>query len=131
MQLSQPTISHHMAVLKKAGLIEATKQAFLVRDRIIGHPETMIERAEIYLERAKLDELASRIDRKRALPWPHVLLLRLLEVGDHPDIFQRNDRHQRLTGLDDLTRFDRFACDGSRDRSLDRRVIQLDLRCVY
>ena len=25
MQLSQPTISHHMAVLKKAGLIEATK----------------------------------------------------------------------------------------------------------
>jgi len=25
MQLSQPTISHHMSVLKKAGLIEATK----------------------------------------------------------------------------------------------------------
>ena len=25
MQLSQPTISHHMAVLKKAGLIDATK----------------------------------------------------------------------------------------------------------
>jgi gamma-glutamyltranspeptidase len=53
------------------GLIEATKQAFLVRDRIIGHPETMVERAETYVERAKLDELAARIDRKRALPWPH------------------------------------------------------------
>ena len=53
------------------GLIEATKQAFLVRDRIIGHPETMTERAETYLERAKLDVLAARIDRKRALPWPH------------------------------------------------------------
>jgi DNA-binding transcriptional ArsR family regulator len=26
MQLSQPTISHHMAVLTKAGLIEATKR---------------------------------------------------------------------------------------------------------
>jgi len=25
MRLSQPTISHHMAVLKKAGLVEATK----------------------------------------------------------------------------------------------------------
>ena len=32
------------------GLIEATKQAFLVRDRIIGHPETMTERADHYLE---------------------------------------------------------------------------------
>lgn len=53
------------------GLIEATKQAFLVRDRIIGDPETMLERVETYLERAKLDELASRIDRRRALPWPH------------------------------------------------------------
>ncbi len=52
------------------GLIEATKQAFLVRDRIIGHPETMVERAEAYLDSAKLDELACRIDRKRALPWP-------------------------------------------------------------
>ena len=26
MQLSQPTISHHMAILTKAGLVEATKQ---------------------------------------------------------------------------------------------------------
>jgi DNA-binding transcriptional ArsR family regulator len=25
-QLSQPTISHHMAILTKAGLVEATKQ---------------------------------------------------------------------------------------------------------
>jgi DNA-binding transcriptional ArsR family regulator len=26
MQLSQPTISHHMAILKKAGLVDATKR---------------------------------------------------------------------------------------------------------
>ena len=26
MRLSQPTISHHMAILTKAGLVEATKQ---------------------------------------------------------------------------------------------------------
>jgi gamma-glutamyltranspeptidase/glutathione hydrolase len=53
------------------GLIEATKQAFLVRDRIVGNPETMTERPERYLEAAKLDELAKSIDRKRALPWPY------------------------------------------------------------
>ena len=53
------------------GLIEATKQAFLVRDRIVGDPATMTSRAEDFLQDEKLDELASRIDRKRALPWPH------------------------------------------------------------
>ena len=52
------------------GLIEATKQAFLVRDSIIGDPATMTVRAEDFLEDKKLDELASRIDRTRALPWP-------------------------------------------------------------
>jgi oxamate amidohydrolase len=54
------------------GLVEATKQAFIVRDRIIGDPASMTERAEDFLEPAALDGLAARIDRKRALPWPHV-----------------------------------------------------------
>jgi oxamate amidohydrolase len=54
------------------GLIEATKQAFIVRDRIIGDPTSMTERAEDFLGTAVLDKLAARIDRKRALPWPHV-----------------------------------------------------------
>ena len=54
------------------GLIEATKQAFIVRDRIIGDPASMTERAEDFLRAAVLDKLAARIDRKRALPWPHV-----------------------------------------------------------
>lgn len=52
------------------GLVEATKQAFLVRDRIVGDPDAMPEAPEKYLEAAKLDELAARIDRKEALPWP-------------------------------------------------------------
>ncbi|HEX6959900.1 MAG TPA: gamma-glutamyltransferase family protein [Ferrovibrio sp.] len=52
------------------GLVEATKQAFLVRDRIVGDPDCMAEQAEAYLEAARLDELAARIDRRRALPWP-------------------------------------------------------------
>lgn len=52
------------------GLVEATKQAFLVRDRIVGDPASMPEAPESYLQPAKLDELAARIDRKQALPWP-------------------------------------------------------------
>ncbi len=52
------------------GLVEATKQAFLIRDRIVGDPAAMPEAPEKYLEAAMLDALAARIDRKRALPWP-------------------------------------------------------------
>lgn len=53
------------------GIIEATKQAFLVRDRIIGDPGSMTEKPQDYLQAAKLDELAKKIDRKTALPWPY------------------------------------------------------------
>lgn len=52
------------------GLVEATKQAFLVRDKIVGDPDVMPEAPEMYLQAAKLDELADRIDRSKALPWP-------------------------------------------------------------
>lgn len=52
------------------GLIEATKQAFLVRDQIIGDPGTMAEEVPSYLSAPTLDLLASKIDRRRAMPWP-------------------------------------------------------------
>ncbi|HEY9215445.1 MAG TPA: gamma-glutamyltransferase [Ancylobacter sp.] len=52
------------------GLVEATKQAFLVRDRIVGDPDAMGEDPATYLEAALLDTLAARIDRHKALPWP-------------------------------------------------------------
>ncbi len=52
------------------GIVEATKQAFIVRDRIVGDPVLMTEKSEDYLKSSKLDELAKNIDRKRALPWP-------------------------------------------------------------
>lgn len=52
------------------GIVEATKQAFLVRDAIVGDHALMSEKPEDYLAASKLDELAARIDRKRALPWP-------------------------------------------------------------
>ncbi len=59
------------------GLIESTKQAFLVRDRIIGDPAAMTELAEDHLRPEVLSMLADRIDRSRALPWPQ-----LQEAGD-------------------------------------------------
>ncbi len=52
------------------GIVESTKQAFLVRDRIVGDPALMAEKPEDYLAASMLDKLAAKIDRKRALPWP-------------------------------------------------------------
>jgi oxamate amidohydrolase len=52
------------------GIIEATKQAFIVRDRVIGDPGTMTEDPAHYLQKDVLDDLATRIDRKIALAWP-------------------------------------------------------------
>ena len=51
-------------------IIEATKQAFLVRDRIIGDPATMTVDPAHYLQKDVLDGLATRIDRKSAMAWP-------------------------------------------------------------
>lgn len=53
------------------GLVEATKQAFIVRDAVVGDPGSMVEAAEEYLTAARLDALAARIDPSVALPWPH------------------------------------------------------------
>jgi len=52
------------------GLVEATKQAFLVRDAEIGDPAHMKTDPESFLSPAALDALAARIDRRVALPWP-------------------------------------------------------------
>ena len=52
------------------GLVEATKQAFLVRDREITDPAYMRSRPERFLEPAVLDAAAAAIDPAEALPWP-------------------------------------------------------------
>ncbi|WP_316979354.1 gamma-glutamyltransferase family protein [Shumkonia mesophila] len=52
------------------GLVEATKQAFLVRNAKVWDPAYMAEPAERFLEGPFLDRLAARIDARRALPWP-------------------------------------------------------------
>ncbi|HTH95892.1 MAG TPA: gamma-glutamyltransferase, partial [Stellaceae bacterium] len=53
------------------GLVEATKQAFLVRDAHVGDPGAMTVDPARFLDPADLDERAARIDMSRALPWPH------------------------------------------------------------
>ncbi|MDJ0944565.1 MAG: gamma-glutamyltransferase [Kiloniellales bacterium] len=52
------------------GLVEATKQAFLVRDREVADPGAMAAPAQDFLAAARLDALAAAIDRRRALAWP-------------------------------------------------------------
>ncbi|MFY0692397.1 MAG: gamma-glutamyltransferase [Paracoccaceae bacterium] len=54
------------------GLIEATKQAFIIRNRELGDARSMAIDPQAALSDAKLDQLAANIDRARALPWPHI-----------------------------------------------------------
>lgn len=55
-------------------LVEATKRAFLIRDRLVGDPEAMAAAgggapAEFLADAALAAEL-SAVDRERAAPWP-------------------------------------------------------------
>ena len=52
------------------GLVESTKQAFLVRDRIVTDPAYMTEDPAGHLAASKLAEMAGRITPDKALPWP-------------------------------------------------------------
>ena len=52
------------------GLVEATKQAFLVRDRVITDTDRAAVDARALLAPEALDRRAAAIDGGRALPWP-------------------------------------------------------------
>src|SRR6185503_1245742 len=52
------------------GIVEATKRAFRVRDRIITDPDRLPAPPERFLDRAFLDAQVERIDRRKAAPWP-------------------------------------------------------------
>ena len=53
------------------GLVEATKQAFLLRDCFVGDPAYMdVDVQALLADDDIADELARRIDPARALPWP-------------------------------------------------------------
>ena len=51
-------------------IVEATKQAFQVRDKYIGDPQYMSINPADYLLGDTLDEIARHIDPKNALSWP-------------------------------------------------------------
>ncbi len=52
------------------GLVEATKQAFRIRDSKVSDPAWMSQPAESFLDSTLLDELAANVDSKTAMPWP-------------------------------------------------------------
>lgn len=53
------------------GLVEATKRAFMIRDRHVGDPDLMtVDAQDILDNQALLDRLADGIDPERALAWP-------------------------------------------------------------
>lgn len=52
------------------GLVEATKRAFRVRDRVVTDPGRLPEDPRAHLAAASLAALAAQIDPTRALPWP-------------------------------------------------------------
>lgn len=52
------------------GLIEATKQAFRIRDTYVTDPASMSVEPEAFLSPNALADMAADIDRTRAAPWP-------------------------------------------------------------
>lgn len=52
------------------GLVEATKRAILVRNEHVTDPTYMTVDPDDFLTNASLAELASRIDKAKAMPWP-------------------------------------------------------------
>ncbi|GGB32010.1 gamma-glutamyltransferase [Roseibium aquae] len=52
------------------GLVEATKRAFLVRDRVVTDPDRLPEPVSGFLDAEWLDREAMKISRTRALRWP-------------------------------------------------------------
>jgi oxamate amidohydrolase len=52
------------------GIIEATKRAFLVRDRVVTDPDRLAHPIARYFDKAFLDAEVLKIDRRRAAKWP-------------------------------------------------------------
>jgi gamma-glutamyltranspeptidase len=53
------------------GLVEATKRAFRIRDRMVTDPDRQPAPPERFLDRAFLDAEAAKIDGRKAAPWPN------------------------------------------------------------
>ncbi|MFL9826215.1 gamma-glutamyltransferase family protein [Rhodoplanes sp. SY1] len=53
------------------GLVEATKRAFVIRDRVVTDPDRLPVPLDTLLDPKRLDAEAAKIDMRRAAPWPH------------------------------------------------------------
>jgi gamma-glutamyltranspeptidase len=54
------------------GIVEATKRALRLRDRVIGDPDRLQRGVEDYLQPRFLEGELSHMDRRRAARWPHI-----------------------------------------------------------
>jgi gamma-glutamyltranspeptidase len=52
------------------GLVESTKQAFMIRDRVVTDPRRLTADPQSFLAPANLDTLAAAVDTQQALEWP-------------------------------------------------------------
>ena len=52
------------------GLVEATKAAFTIRDKVVTDPRRVPGDPALWLTPARLDALAATIDTAKAAPWP-------------------------------------------------------------
>jgi oxamate amidohydrolase len=52
------------------GIVESTKRAFRVRDRVVTDPDRITVDLGTFLSPAFLDEQAGKIDMRKAAPWP-------------------------------------------------------------
>ena len=52
------------------GIVEATKRAFRVRDKVVTDPARITIPLQQFLEKPFLDSEIRRIDRRKAAPWP-------------------------------------------------------------
>jgi len=52
------------------GIVEATKRAFRVRDRVVTDPDRLPAPPERFLEPGFLDAQAAKVDARKAAPWP-------------------------------------------------------------
>ncbi len=64
-------IDHAEGIEHIHGLVEATKQAFILRNAGLADPAVMGDLQEQWLSDACLDELAGNVKMNSALPWPH------------------------------------------------------------
>ncbi|MZI93378.1 gamma-glutamyltransferase [Vibrio sp. CAIM 722] len=53
-------------------LVEATKQAFIIRDQVICDPNDLTQPLQTWLDPDVIQQAVSHIKRDHALPWPHV-----------------------------------------------------------